>query len=91
MLVVVNGNFGGFRIPCELEEALDVEFIYDDSMEIRTNQLLIDWVLQHIEETDLTVVRVPSDYTDLKIFDYDGVESIWYVQNGKIKIAERVV
>lgn len=91
MLVVVNGNFGGFCIPCELEEALDVEFRYDDSMEIRTNQLLIDWVLQHTEETDLTIVRVPIDYTDLKIFEYDGIETLWYVQNGKIKVAEEVV
>lgn len=91
MLVVINGNFGGFCIPFELREVLNAEYSCDGSMEIRTNQLFIDWVLQHIEETDLTVVRVPGNYTDLKILEYDGIESIWYVQDGKIKIAERVV
>jgi len=35
----------------------------------------------------LEVVEIPDDYTDMKIVEYDGDETLYYVQEGKIKTA----
>lgn len=57
---------------------------------IRTNPTLIKFVEEgNAEEiaglfSELRMVEVPDDATDWEIWDYDGIETVIYVKDGKI-------
>lgn len=87
MMYVINANWGGFEVPEELEEQIDLEN-YDlglyDYDEIRKDERLIEWVKAHKGETDLALVNIPDEATDWEMDEDDGWESIIAVINGKI-------
>ena len=86
MKIVLNKDYGGFHLPREYAEATDTNF-YDDSFEVRTDPDLIEYITAHPHETDLKVVEISDEATDYDILEYDGLESISYVVNGKIYYA----
>lgn len=83
MYYVINRAWGGFDIPDEICEILGCEE-YDDRDELRTNPILVNWVFHHTEETDLRVVDIPDTATDWLRQEYDGLESIICVIDGKL-------
>lgn len=85
MKIVVNRTWGGFRLPTEFANTYGASSVYDDWN--RLDDALIDWVETHDCKdgtSNLVVVEIPDSATDFRISDYDGMESILYVVNGKI-------
>lgn len=90
MKYVINGEYGGFRIPEEiLPKIPEAKWKYDDSEEIRTNPELIGYVLNN-PDCDLVVVEIPDNATDWRVNEYDGAEDVICVVNGKLCGAEEV-
>ena len=89
MKIVVNGTFGGFHYPekfCE-RYSLDrydwMDYDYDDRY--RFHDILIDWVEKNPQDSEgLRVINIPDNATDWQIHEYDGLESIICVIDGKI-------
>lgn len=83
---VINGCFGGFRLPQEYLELSDcpAEWVYDESEPIRTDPRLIEIVESSSYQGDLEVVSIPDHATDTYIVEYDGAETLLYVENGFI-------
>lgn len=91
MLLVVNHDWGGFTLPEDYAAVKTNGWLYDDDWDTtRQDQDLIDIVLSDDYDGDLAVVEIPNDATDYTIQDYDGMESVIYVQNGKLHWADRV-
>lgn len=95
MKLVINGTFGGFAMSPTTCELLHTTW-YDDSNEVRTNPILIDRVERGLEgrinirsdlHSNLQVVEIPDGATDYMIIDYDGIETCYYVLDGKIHAA----
>ena len=82
--MVLNSNWGGFRVPdgFEIPEGVSrYEFPRDDAA-------LVEYVETHADECrDLRVVTLPDNITDWMLNDYDGLETVYYVVNGKIHSA----
>lgn len=89
MKIIYNDCFGGFAIPDEICNKLELH-TYDDGRAVRTNPTFIEWVEEHNLDygecncTELRVADIPEEATDWVITDYDGVETIYYVIDGKI-------
>lgn len=81
MKYVINGTWGGYSVPDEVCAVLGCKR-YDEN--VRTNSTFVDWVLAHSGTTDLEVVEIPKEATDWELEEYDGLESIIAVINGKI-------
>lgn len=79
--IVVNGTFGGFGMNVNKKYSDFVEqFRYN-----RTAPELIDFVENHSNDCgSLGIVEIPECATDWELNEYDGVESIIYVVDGKI-------
>lgn len=85
MMYVINAAFGGFSVPEEVASELGCgryAFGYDG--DIRANEVLIAWVREHRDETDLALVEIPEEATDWEMDEYDGFESIIAVVDGRI-------
>ena len=81
MKIVINASYGGF--------GLDVAEQYEDWVcnfeDDRTNAELVEFVETHPDECgDLAVITIPEEATDWEMDEYDGLESVIYVLNGKI-------
>lgn len=88
MKLVVNSCYGGFNLPDEVLEELGYSHV--DSINIRGDLRLIKMVEENPERlkcafSRLEVVEIPSAATDYEIDDYDGIETVTYVLDGKIK------
>lgn len=85
MKVIINRDYGGFSVPSEIASAIGCKE-WDDSIEIRTNRIFIEWVEKHEFNpmNVLSVVEIPDEATDWKLNEYDGLESIIAVVDGKI-------
>ena len=87
MKVVLNICYGGFSLPEEFCKKYNLAWYSDIK---RTDPRLITFVeenpelCQHFNFASLTVVEIPENVTDWQIHDYDGMESIIAVINGKI-------
>lgn len=85
MKVVINDCFGGFSINREIAKQHFNDKWYTIE---RTNPTLIDLIESGINcsglYSELKVVEIPETATDWRIFDYDGLEYIIYVVDGKI-------
>lgn len=86
MKIVINECCGGFGIKKEYLEKLGVEYDWEIK---RTNERLIEMVETLGNEiadafADLKVVEIPDDATDWCIYEYDGAESVTYVQCGRL-------
>lgn len=83
MRIVINADFGGFG----LDVAEEFEDFVDKYSGDRTNPDLIQFVENHPEECgQLAITEIPDDATDYMISEYDGLESVIYVVDGKIHI-----
>lgn len=86
MKIVVNREFGGFSLP----ETFCKEYgfsAYDDID--RTDARLVRFIENNGGEVEvfcgtLEVAEIPDKSTDWELNDYDGMESIIYVVDGKI-------
>lgn len=89
MKIIINANYGGYHVPEEIVELLGLRSRWDgDNHAVRTNPLFIQWVEAHKGETELAVVEIPQGATDYMFQEYDGLESVIYVLDGKIHFAE---
>lgn len=88
MKLVINTCYGGFDLPDEVLEELG--YSNAGSINIRGDLRLIKMIEENPERlmcnfAKLEVVEIPDTATDYMIDDYDGMESVLYVLNGKIK------
>lgn len=90
MQIVVNRQYGSFKIPSEymikhpdLSDGTRRFSRYDYEDSDRTSDDLVSYAKNN-KESGLGVVYVPDEATDYRINDYDGLESVIYVLNGKI-------
>lgn len=89
MKIVINSCYGGFGLSDEALECLECKysFEYDNR---RTDPALIS-VVENLGElasgfcSSLQVVEIPDEATDWELNNYDGVESITYVIDGKLR------
>ena len=91
MKLVICRSYGSFDLPKPL---LHLNSLQDDyrMLSVRSEPNLVKWVEEHPEGFDnewthvtLKAVEIPDDSTDYLITDCDGVETVYYVVNGKIK------
>lgn len=84
MKIVINGTYGGYGYGVADEFEALVEK-YEDN---RTAPELVAFVEGHPDDCgDLNVVEIPDESTDYLIDEYEGVETVFYVVNGKIYTA----
>lgn len=86
MTIVLNKCFGGFHIPEAFAIAHGIGE-YDDID--RSDPELIEFVRSHGNDfkercARLKAVDIPDDCTDWEMDEYDGVESITYVVDGRL-------
>ncbi len=89
MTYVLNKAFGGFSLSQFACDALGVNDAYADLTPEHIGQL-IDLINEYGSEkcsgrhAKLVIVTIPDNYTDIEWDDYDGVERITYVVDGKL-------
>ena len=86
MKIVVNSCYGGFHVPEELQEKRGLRRY--DCID-RTDPELVAFVEAHGGEYEedcafLEIVEIPDEATDWILNEYDGMESVIYVVDGKI-------
>ena len=86
MKIVINDCYGGFGIRDDIMNYLRSYDVNEENL--RTNPILIGLIESgrevSAEYADLKVVDIPDESTDYLIDEYDGMESILYVIDGKI-------
>lgn len=92
MKFVLNKCYGGWKLS---KFAMDQLSVSDPYANLFPEQ--IDLLASLIEEhgsdkcsgssSNLRVVEIPDDFTDYSIIDYDGIERLIYVIDGKIYFA----
>lgn len=86
MKIVLNKRFGSFGLCNVAEDILGVNS-YDVE---RTDKRLIELIeekgadLVQGSMSKLKIVEVPDEATDWELNDYDGIETITYVVDGKL-------
>lgn len=88
MKFVLNKCYGGFSLSKKAQEMLGVDSPFASAFD-RNDPKLIEVVEKLGKEangnyTELVVVEIPSEATDYEIDNYDGIENIIYVLDGKI-------
>ena len=85
MKLVVNTCIGGFGVNSEILKKYNIQ---KDREKIRTDEKLIQLIESGVNcntnYSKLEVVDIPSEATDYYIENYDGLEIVLYVLNGKI-------
>lgn len=81
MKIVINGDFGSF--------GYGVSSMYKDMVRSHSDDRTNSELTLFVEDRpslcgDLKVVTIPDCATDWEIHDYDGLESVIYVVDGKI-------
>lgn len=86
MKIVINTIYGRFELS---EECCNTLGDLVNRPNLRTNPNFVrlverdsDWASG--EEAALKVVEIPDDITDWEIENYDGIEAVTYVRNGRI-------
>jgi len=87
MKFVLNNCYGGFGLSDWAILRLNLQFPYNNIK--RDNLKLIELVEKFPdrvsnERAELKVVEIPNNCTDYEFIDYNGLESIIYVVDGKI-------
>ena len=89
--IVVNRVFGGFNLSKEAKSYLNKESFYYEVYDHRSDEDLVFAVENlgsHKASGDfakLCVAEIPDEATDWMIIDYDGLETVYYVVDGKIE------
>lgn len=86
MIMVLNKTWGGFSLPSAFCKQYGLDK-YDDIE--RDDPRLVKFIKSHGGEykgdgVRLRVVEIPDTMTDWEMDEYDGVESIIYIVDGKI-------
>ena len=86
MTFVINACFGGFHLPEEFCARYNVSRYAAIG---RDDPRLVNFVLENggkVEEgySELVCRTIPDEATDWELNEYDGLESITYVVDGKI-------
>lgn len=90
MKIVVNNAFGGFGMGMGENGKHFLQRPYWHKEE-RTKQDLIEFVENNPYECGyLAIAIVPDEATDWEIREYDGIEEVVYVVDGKLYYAEIV-
>lgn len=86
MKMIINDCFGGFGVRQEVLDELELNDFNEE--ELRTAARLIEEIENGKDVSDdcaeLKVVEIPDESTDYYLDEYDGLESITYVLNGKL-------
>lgn len=86
MKMIINNCFGGFGVRQEVLDELELNDFSEE--ELRTAARLIEEIENGKDVSDdcaeLRVVEIPDEITDYYLDEYDGLESIIYVLNGKL-------
>ena len=80
MKIVINNDYGGYGCDWDNNKYNDIVKKYEND---RTNPELVTLV-ENNHICDLVVVEIPDGATDRDINEYDGLETVIYVLNGKI-------
>lgn len=88
MKVIINDCFGGYSLNESLRERLGLDYFEQSDDENRTR---VD-IIAEVERSDyedaphsaLVVCDIPAEATDYIITEYDGLEDLYYVLDGKI-------
>lgn len=88
MKIVLNKCFGGFGLSQAATDLLPTDVQWSEYAN-RTDVRLIEVVEllgpgANGRHADLSIIIVPEEATDWTIEDYDGIETILYVLDGKI-------
>ena len=89
MKVVLNKCFGGFVLSDYVADLLDVN-PYCDPDDVRYSPQLVAYIEAFGSKrcsgihAELKVIEIPDTYTDIELNEYDGIEFMTYVVNGKI-------
>lgn len=83
MKIVLNQDYGGFHLPSEYCDLCECGR-YDYGMKERLDPVLIKIVEEGCDNPDLEVVEIPDTATDWQLQEYDGMESVVYVVDGKL-------
>ena len=91
MKIVINRRYGRFGISKSAAEKLGISQ-YAFSGVSRTDERLVALVEENSKDASdsfakLCVVEIPEEATDWRIVEYDGMEYVLYVVNGKIEEA----
>lgn len=86
MKIVLNKCYGGFGLSEKACEMLGVKYAWNIK---RTDPRLVEVVETLGEEAngnfaELEIVEIPDEATDWDMQEYDGIESLIYVVNGKL-------
>ena len=85
MKIVVNGAFGGYGFGVDKELKTLINKYEND----RTNPELVACVENNPNRCgDLEITEIPDNATDWDINEYDGLETVIYVVDGKIRYSE---
>ena len=87
MKIVINACYGGFSLSPAAMKACGANSAYDEDQ--RFNPALIEMVeknpgMANGRCAELQVVEIPDSTTDYEIEEYDGLETVLYVVDGKI-------
>lgn len=86
MKVVYNNDFGGFAWPGEIYQKFGIHWNRHDRKN-RTNPDIIAALEAYLStnpDSDLRVIDIPDEATDWMIVDYDGLETVYCVIDGKL-------
>lgn len=87
MKIVINACYGGFSLSPAAMEVCGTNWSHDEDQ--RFNPALIEMVerdpgMANGRCADLQVVEIPDSATDYEVDEYDGLETVLYVVDGKI-------
>lgn len=85
MKYVINGSFGGFSLPKGFVKKMGLSNEFDYNSDIRESEELINYLEENNPEyCTLRVIEIPDNATDWQLHEYDGLEFIICVIDGKI-------
>ena len=89
MKMIINDCYGGFGVRQEVLDELELNGFSEE--ELRTAAQLIEEIENGKDVSDdcaeLKVVEIPDESTDYYLDEYDGLESVIYVVDGKLNWA----
>ena len=89
MKMIINDCYGGFGVRQEVLDELELNDFSEE--ELRTATRLIEEIENGKDVSDdcaeLKVVEIPDESTDYYLDEYDGLESVIYVVDGKLNWA----
>lgn len=88
MKIVLNKDYGGFTFPEEVCEEMGIgDWLDEPRKRDRVHPVLIEWVEEHKYSTDLEVVTISDRVSDWDVIEFDGLETLIFVLDGKIYYA----